>query len=216
MINDIKNKRFGRLEVLEITNEKTSNGCYKWKCKCDCGNIIITNGASLRRGKKNSCGCLMIEHQKTQYYKHGHTGERMFNIWRKIKSRCLSKNCVDYKNYGGRGITICNEWLDFINFYNWSTKNGYSDILEIDRINNDGNYEPNNCRWVDRYIQANNKRNNCYYKYDGYIYTIAELSRKYNIDYKVLHSRLTYLKWNIDRAINEKIYIGKNQYTNNK
>lgn len=108
----------------------------------------------LSNGKKDkSCGCMRY------FYSHGETGTRLFGIWQGIKKRCFNINSDDYKNYGGRGITVCQEWLEYIPFRDWALANGYKKKLLIDRINNNGNYEPQNCRWTNHIENNRNSRN---------------------------------------------------------
>lgn len=143
---------------------------------------------------------------------HGMTNTRLFHIWSTMKQRCCNPNKQHYECYGGRGIEVCDEWLkDFNSFYEWSLKNGYTEELTLDRINIDGNYEPSNCRWVDRVTQANNKKNNRVVEYKGKQYTVAELSSKYNINYSCLYSRIRQ-GWNIERALMLQPKRGRNQY----
>jgi hypothetical protein len=127
-------------------------------------------------------------------FKHGlatkNNVHRLHSIWRGIKKRCLTKSVIAYKDYGGRGINISNEWLEFINFYNWSLNNGYADNLSIDRINNEGGYEPTNCRWVTRQLQARNRRSSRLIEYKGETLTLAEWSDILNIKYATLHARI--------------------------
>lgn len=154
-------KRFGRLVVISEFPQRKNNQIL-WVCKCDCGNT--TNpiyGAHLRNGETKSCGC--IPTGGAYRIVHGHRHERIYSVWRGIKIRCLNTNSKHYKDYGGRGITVCEEWKDsFQTFYDYVSKlahfgeKGYS----IDRINNDGNYEPGNVRWATAKEQANNKRRN--------------------------------------------------------
>lgn len=143
-----------------------------------------------------SCGCLNKEMSKQRAYKHGLNNTRIYNIYNKIKSRCYYSKDTSYMNYGGRGILICEEWLDkqngFINFYNWAIDNGYTEKLTIDRIDNDGNYEPNNCRWVDKKTQNNNKRNNIIIKYNKDTHTLKEWSEILKLNYKMLFNRYTH------------------------
>ena len=144
---------------------------------------------------------------KIKNIKHNLHDTRLYNIWSGIKQRCYYKSHHDYKNYGARGIKICDEWLnDFKSFYNWAMANGYDENAPrgkctIDRIDVNGDYEPKNCKWVDIKVQANNKRTNCYVTFNGETHTIAEWSKIYKIPYFTLYARLFKLNWNFERAI---------------
>lgn len=193
-------KRFGKLYVIEKTNEKAkNNGEYKYMCVCDCGKKILVRGSNLKYGNSKSCGCTGV--LKRSYISKGYRKNniRLYNIYSNIKVRCYNKNCPDYKNYGARGIKMCDEWLnDFVSFYNWATANGYEDNLTIDRINNDGNYEPSNCRWITLQEQAYNKRTNRYITYNGTTKTLAEWAKTLNMSQQKLRYRI--LNWDIKDA----------------
>lgn len=147
-------EKFNMLTVLEELSER-KHGSRVYRCKCDCGNIKDVRSDMLKNGHVKSCGCL--------HTKHGKRETKIYRIFAEMKQRCYNKNNKSYKDYGKRGIVICQEWLDdFMNFYNWAMDNNYREGLSIDRIDNDGNYEPNNCRWADRKTQ-----NNTYLSYDG-------------------------------------------------
>lgn len=149
---------------------------------------------------------------KNPKYKHGDKGTRLYNIWKDIKKRCTKPNSSNYKNYGAKGIAICNEWLDFIRFREWSEINGYADKLTIDRINVKDGYYPNNCRWVTMVIQNRNKSNNRTFFLDGESITMAEVCERYNITQSKLSARVNKLGWPIERAIlNVNTKLGSNK-----
>lgn len=163
---DIANKKFGRLTALYVV----PNNSYhtRWHCICDCGNTKDVLQQNLVNGHVRSCGCFLSERNReriTDYNRtigkesHGETKTRLYHIWVGIKTRCFYPNHDAYKNYGGRGVTMCEEWKNsFVSFKSWAIENGYSDNLTIDRINVDGNYCPENCRWVSMSFQEFNKR----------------------------------------------------------
>lgn len=184
MNNDIIGCKFGKLKVLGKSNKRTKSREIKYKCVCDCGNVTYVTAGNLRHGNVKSCGCAKRKRV------HGKTHTRLYNIYRGMKARCYNKNYQAYKNYGGRCIRICDEWLnDFMNFYNWAYENGYDDNLTIDRIDVNGNYEPNNCKWATRKQQNLNTRQNVYLTYNGKTQTMKEWAEELNIHYKVIQRR---------------------------
>ena len=146
----------GMILATENSKQKKRFGLYK----CGfCGNNFKANTYDINRGRTKSCGCHRKRRVSETHKTHGLNSTRLYNIWSHMKTRTLNPKHKHYNDYGGRGITICNEWKnDFKAFYDWAMSNGYSDELSIDRIDNDGNYEPNNCRWVTQTIQARNTR----------------------------------------------------------
>lgn len=145
---DLTDQRFGRLIALWFS-DKDNGGHYIWLCRCDCGKITEVSSNSLRMGKTKSCGCLRQERASKRLHKHGERYTRLYNIWTHMKGRCYNPNRGDYRYYGGKGITLYGKWKNnFIIFREWALGNGYNDNLCIDRINSDGNYEPDNCQFI--------------------------------------------------------------------
>lgn len=181
MFQDIKNQQFHMLTVRNYYGKNNQNKSL-WLCDCECGKSTIVTTADLKRGHVKSCGCLQkltIRKLKTT---HGNSYSRLYTIWESMKQRCYNPNSKEYLRYGGRNIVMCEEWRNnFENFYQWSINNNYSDILTIDRIDNDGNYEPNNCRWSTFISQQNNRSNNHYLVYNNERHTVSEWSRILNI-----------------------------------
>lgn len=172
---DLSGKTFGHWFVIEKSVIK--NGRWHWKCQCDCGKIKNVEGGSLRKRTSVSCGCDRDKKTGDRSRKHGGRGTRLYSIWKGIRKRCFNKKDLSYKNYGERGINICDDWSDFSSFRKWSLENGYAENLSIDRINNDGNYEPSNCRWATFKIQANNTRKNHWVEINGEKKTITECAK---------------------------------------
>lgn len=131
----------------------------------------------------------------------GITYRRIYNSWSKMVSRCTDKKDIRYKHYGGRGISVCEEWNKFRPFYDWALSHGYDDKLTIDRIDVNGNYEPSNCRWITQKEQCNNKRNNINVEYNGETKTLKQWAEKYGIKYKLLHDRYRRYGWEFEKAL---------------
>lgn len=182
--------RFGRLVVISDAGRSVKGNRQQYLCKCDCGNEIVVIGKSLKSGNTKSCGCYKKQALLQANITHNLTKTPLYRVWATMKDRCFREKSPKYKDYGGRGITVCDEWLnDFKAFYNWSMANGYKCGLTLDRIDVNGNYEPSNCRWVTINQQANNKRNNIYLTKNGETHLAKEWSEILGINFYTIYSR---------------------------
>lgn len=204
---DITGKKFNLLTAIERV-ENSSNGRARWKCLCDCGNITYVTAANLKNGAVKSCGCL--RHRAGKNRTHGMSKSRLYLEWAGIKSRCFYSGAKKYKYYGGRGIKVCDEWAkSFETFKDWALKNGYNDSLTIERIDVNGDYCPENCKWITRKEQSNNTRRNVVITYNGKTQTLLEWVEELGLDYKRTHNRLFKLGWTFERAITTPVNIKK-------
>lgn len=201
---DITGQIFGRLHVTTF-HSRESRGMTRWTCLCECGNTTIVNGAALKSGATRSCGCYQKEWASTNRLTHGHskrTGETSeYGTWCKMKARCYNLKDRKFPSYGGRGIKICDRWLEYKNFY---ADMGRKPTLQhtIDRIDNDGNYAPENCRWATPKEQARNRRSNHIVTYNGKEMSLIEWEEHLNIRNHSLASRI-YKGWDIKRAFTQ-------------
>lgn len=193
---DLSGKTFGRLTVMHYTHSD-SHRVPHYLCKCECGTEKIISSQSLKRGLTVSCGC----YHRERHHVHGITGHPLLDVYRHMKDRCSDPTYHAYKDYGGRGITVCDEWMnDAKAFYDWAVSNGYKEGLTLDRVDNNGNYEPSNCRWATRTEQGNNKRNNIVLEFNGKAMTLHDWARALNINPGTLDSRLRN-GWSIEKAL---------------
>lgn len=192
---DLTGSQFGNLTVIKYVGNR------RYLCKCDCGRQSVTYSYNLTKGIAKSCGCRKLEGlNEYRSSKHGKSGERIYTIWANMKKRCSNKNNDEYKSYGGRGISVCEEWYKFENFYRWAIESGYSDDLTIERIDVNGNYEPGNCKWIPHSEQAKNKRNTIHVKVGGETKTIGEWSKLYGVKYYTIRHRLI-KGWDAEMAV---------------
>lgn len=176
---------FNKLTVLKMC-EHTLNGRSRIICQCDCGNIKEFYTNSVKSGKTESCGCV------PSATKHGQSTTKLYRVWAAMKKRCISPQCKAYKNYGGRGIMVCDEWMkDYTPFFNWAQSNGYKEGLHLDRINNDGNYEPSNCRFITPERNLANRRNTVLIEYNSQKKALSQWSKILGFKYGPVHHLLS-------------------------
>lgn len=198
---DITGNRYNKLVAVKFVEIRDSNAY--WEFVCDCGEVVIRAAHSVKRGGQKSCGCHRKETTSAMRLKHGETGTRLYRIWSAMKRRCELPSCQAYVDYGMRGIQVCREWKDYEPFRDWALANGYGDDVTIDREDNDGNYEPDNCRWVDRKVQANNRRSSRLIEWEGETYTLQELADAYDLHPSTLSNRLD-TGWDLEDALTKK------------
>lgn len=192
--------KYGLLTVLEMCKHNVGED-VEWLCRCECGKTIVAKGKYLRNGSTTHCGC-----NKTYSYRLSYP--RIYRIWENMKDRCFNLNNERSKDYGDRGITVCDEWKNsFETFAIWALENGYEENLSIDRIDVDGNYEPSNCRWITMFEQMSNMRKNVYVTYKGRTETLSEWCRLLNLKYSTVAYRLK-SGWSVEDAF-EKPPQGK-------
>jgi len=216
--------KFGRWTVLEeaepLIGRRDKRRAYL--CKCECGTKRIVSAKALTSNKSLSCGCLPREILLEKATKYAnvpeHSYNRLYGIWIGIKKRCTQPYCSTYKNYGGRGIEICDDWKDnFQAFYDWAINSGYKEDtlpngknrLTIDRIDNEGNYCPENCRWVEIQIQSNNKRTNHYLEFNGKTQSISSWSKETGIPASAITQRINKWGWSAEKALTTPVRIMK-------
>lgn len=182
---DMTGQVFGEWTVLQRAGKATS-GNYKWLCRCSCGTVKEVDGNSLRSGKSTRCRHCIIPHNKTKY-----SGDPIQTIWSGMKQRCYDKKQSHYHLYGGRGISICDEWISNpVEFYRWAYANGYKRGLSIDRIDNNKGYYPENCRFIKKEEQSSNRRTNRYITIDGEVDIMTGWCRRFGISRNTVKSRI--------------------------
>lgn len=182
---DLTGKKFEKWTVIE--KGTFTNGKSYWLCQCECGTVKLVDGDTLRRG--TSTGCLKC---RTHFVKHGKSNEKIYWVWHGMIQRCEYPNSKFYKNYGGRGVKVCEEWHEFKPFYDWAMANGYQQGVEIDRMNVDGNYEPSNCQWITHKAQQSNKTCNRIIEFNGILQTLQQWADSLGIKSNTLHGRINH------------------------
>jgi hypothetical protein len=183
LFKDLTGQQFGRLTVIALSDRKCWRKSF-WICKCECGNEKAVRGDSLVCGAIRSCGCLKREAEVINFgieNNHKRSGHPLYKRWNAMIQRCENPNTIAYKNYGERGIRVCDEWHDIERFIEWSEKSGFKPELTIDRINVNGDYEPNNCRWITMQEQAFNKTDSVFHTWNGETLTTMQWVHRYNI-----------------------------------
>lgn len=203
-LKDEIGNRYAHLVVIGRA-ENTKGGNAQWLCKCDCGNTCVVNGNNLRRGKQVSCGCYGRQVRKKNDAPAEMTKERLYRIWQRMNYRCYNEHSNRFSTYGGRGITVCDEWRnDYIAFRTWAMQNGYCEELTLDRIDNDVGYEPQNCRWASVKDQQRNRRNNRMITLNGETKCVSEWCEQFGLKPSTVSMRLHY-GW----TVAEEILFGK-------
>lgn len=195
---DMVGATFGRVTVVARAANEAS-GQARWSCLCSCGKEFTAGGSNLRGGRTRSCGCATKEALDRARVVHGEHGTLTYKRWKAMKERCYGKRSIGYKNYGGRGIAVCDRWRESFSAF-LEDMGPVPDGWQLDRIDNDGNYEPSNCRWVPQLVNANNRRNNRLVEFDGKKMTIAAWARETGLSQEAIRQRLN-ANWPVERAL---------------
>ena len=199
------NKKFGRLTVIEnlgyYAKQGTKTKRTYVKCLCDCGNEIEVRLDSLK-GNTKSCGCLNYE---SKWSTHGQSGTKLYRVWASMKNRCDNELDSAYKWYGGKCVTYDKSWGKFEGFLNWAESSGYEEGLTIERVDVDGNYQPDNCKWITQSEQLLNTTRTLNIEYNGQTKTLKEWSDVLGIKYDTLYARINYPNWSVERAFTEPV-----------
>lgn len=198
---DLTGKRFDRLEVIRLVVDIPGKK-KKWLCRCDCENEVIVQGSNLQSGHSTQCKECQWKDVHTNHTTHGMTGTKIYGVWNTMINRCENPNSKSYCDYGEKGVSVCKEWHDSKNFIDWALSHGYEEGLEIDRIDTNGDYCPENCRWITRLENANNKTNNRIILHNGEEKTLAEWARYYGLNYKSLHKKIS-LGYSFEEIVSE-------------
>lgn len=198
---DLTGQKFGKLTV--VSSAGSRGGHVYWNCRCECGNGKVARGSHLQSGNIRSCGCLPAH--KT----HGETHTRLYGVWANMMGRCYNPKNREYLRYGGRGVTVCEDWRDFAQFADWARASGYDETAArgectLERRNNDLGYSPDNCVWANASVQANNTRRNRYISYQGETKTLSQWARHLGIKQSTLSRRIL-SGWPVEKAFTEEV-----------
>jgi hypothetical protein len=202
---NLKGRRFGLLTCLEDVGRQ--KGRVLWRCQCDCGNEINATSSNLKNGHTQSCGCIRTENLRNSISTHGlstnghNRKTRLYGIWIMMRQRCLNPKNKGFNRYGGRGITICQEWEDYEKFHDWAYSHGYESHLTLERRNNNGPYSPDNCRWATQKEQSNNTRRNRHISFRGKIKTLSQWGEITGLGSDVIRCRIDRYGWSIEKAL---------------
>ena len=203
-MKDITGERFGKLTVIS-KHHLDKRQEWHWECKCDCGNTTIVTGNKLRSGHTKSCGCMLEEHRSKGFHKtHGLSETKLYTVWLNMKHRCYYKRNNMYYAYGGRGISVCDEWMKFEVFADWAFSNGYEEGLSLERIDVNGNYCPENCKWIPMKKQYLNRTDSHLLTAFGETMTIKEWSDRSGIKYDTIERRINAYGWTPEDAVTKK------------
>lgn len=198
-LKDLTGMKFGRLTVIQRAENRGTKTC--WKCVCECKKIVVVRGIHLITLHTKSCGCYNSELVTQRNTKHGMRESKLYSVWKSMRQRCYNEKCKDYKDYGSRNITVCDEWNEsFEEFMKWALNGAYSNGLSIDRIDNSKGYSPDNCRWVTNKIQQNNKTDNRLITFDNKTMNVTQWSKELGIKSGTIFNRL-FKGWSVEKAL---------------
>lgn len=215
-IKDITGQRFGRLTAIAYTGRLSEHGHNAiWLFRCDCGKYVERKRLSVAHVKTPSCGCYVKEHTGNLNKTHGGRHDRLYLVWMDMRRRCRDPKDANYGNYGGRGISVCDEWQDYSVFRDWAYSTGYDETAKsrqctLDRIDTNGNYSPDNCRWADAKVQCNNKRNNVLIEYNGKVQTASQWADETGISGRTIVRRIR-SGWTVEKALTTPVQVFKNR-----
>lgn len=192
---DLTGRRFGELVCLKLLQKRSAAERSRWLCRCDCGGTAKVFATNLKKGNTATCGC------RVRRGAHGKSKSPLYKVWSSMKHRCSNPNNAHYKNYGGRGVSVCDDWVEFAPFYKWAISSGYEKGLTLERKNNDGNYSPKNCTWIPKPAQSLNRRTNLKIDLRGEVVDLKTACRRLGLNYGMVRNRIKNLGWSIEAAL---------------